>query len=134
MINVLELVYGGGLAPNPHPIHIFDADRDLYEHAEFYKDNGDFYQIVKVSELKVLYHFQKTEATIDAARFEDDWWLKHDQFTRKYENRTNVFYEKIQDRLTHGYRIKKLVMKSIPINLDSSHPDCSAFRKVYPCT
>jgi hypothetical protein len=131
MINVLELVYGGGLTPNPNPIHIFDPDRDLYEHAEFYKDNGDFYQIVKISDTKVLYHFQKTDAAIDAIKFEGDWWLRPDTFTRTYENRVGIFYEKISDRLTHKYRVARLVIVNRPLAVDANHPDYKAIRKVY---
>lgn len=131
MINVLELVYGGGLTPNANPIHLFDPDRDLYEHAEFEKFNGDFYQIVKIADGLVKYHFQKTEAEIECVRLEGDWWLRHNEMTREYKNRGDIFYEKIADRISHGYRIVSLVSSRRPNILDQ-HPDYNAVNGAFP--
>ena len=132
MINVLEFVYGSGLTPDTNPIHLFDPDRDLYQHAEFEKDNGDFYQIVKVSDNLTLYHFQKMDATIEATRLEGNWWLRHDEFNRRYENRGNIFYDKINDRFIHGYKVVKLVCtKQFPITIPNSHPDFNKIIKVF---
>lgn len=131
MINVLELVYGGGLTPNANPIHLFDPDRDLYEHAEFEKSNGDFYQIVKISDGLVKYHFQTTEAESECVRLEGDWWLRHNEMTREYKNRGDIFYEKIADRISHGYRIVSLVTSRRPNILDQ-HPDYKAVNGAFP--
>jgi hypothetical protein len=131
MINVLELVYGGGLTPNANPIHVFDAERDLYEHAEFEKYNGDFYQIVKISDSLVKYHFQKTEAEIECTKLEGNWWLRHEDITREYKNRGDIFFEKINDRIKHGYTIKKLVVSRRPQILDQ-HPDYKIINEVFP--
>ncbi|HLD91412.1 MAG TPA: hypothetical protein VI911_10445 [Patescibacteria group bacterium] len=124
MINVLEFVYGGELTPNPNRIHIFDLDRDMYEHASFYKDNGDFYQIMKFSDELTYYHFQKMETEISAKRLEGEWWMKITNFKKVYEHRKDVIYEKITDRLVHGYKIASLVIaKGMPISFPSNHPD-----------
>jgi len=132
MINILELVYGGGLTPDPNAIHKFNIDKDLYEHAEFEKYNGDFYQIVRVSPSLVLYHFQKTETELEEQRLGGDWWLLHDNFKREYRNRgPNIFEEKINDRISHGYRIAKLVVSQRPLILDH-HPDYSVVNGVFP--
>lgn len=132
MINVLELVYGGRLTPNANHVHLFDADRDLYEHAEFEKYDGDFYQIVKVSNTLVLYHFKKTDAEIEGIRLEGNWWLRHSEFQRKYDGRgDNIFYDKIDDRISHGYRIVSLVSSRRPNILDQ-HPDYNAVNGAFP--
>ena len=131
MINVLEFVYGSGLTPDANPIHLFDPDRDLYQHAEFEKDNGDFYQIVKVSDRLSLYHFQKMDATISANRLEGNWWLRHDEFKRKYENKQAIFTEKIHDRLIHGYKVIRLVMLKNSIDFPGTHPQQQELRKVF---
>lgn len=133
MINILELVYGGGLAPDSNPIHIFDPDRDMYEHAEFSLPNGDFYQIVKVSPTLTLYHFQKEEADIISDRFIGDWWLRHEPFTKRYENRqSDIFYTKVSDRMLHDYRVDKLVIaQGKSMNIRQSHPDYEKVMQVY---
>lgn len=132
MINVLEFVYGSGPTPNTQPIHVFEADRDVYEHAEFEKDD-DFYQIVLISDSLVLYHFRKTEADILMNRIEGDWWFKHTDFNRKYENRPGIFYEKIRDRLIHGYRVRSLVIsRGHPLSIPSNHPDYNNVVGVFP--
>lgn len=130
MINILEIVYGGGITPNSNPIHIFDIDRDLYEHAEFIKEN-DFYQIVKVDINLVLYNFKKTEA-VDGIKLEGNWWLLHENFKHEYKNRgPNIFQEKINDRISHGYRIAKLVVSQQPKILNH-HPDYNVVKGIFP--
>ena len=133
MINILELVYGGGLAPDPNPIHVFDPDRDMYEHAEFSLSNGDFYQIVKVNPVLTLYNFQKDEADIINDKLTGNWWMKHELFKTKYENReTDIFYTKVSDRLLHNYRVEKLVIaQGKLLNIRQNHPDYDSVMTAY---
>ena len=133
MLNILELVYGGNPTPDTNPIHIFNKELDVYEHAEFEKDNGDFYQIIKVNDNKVLYHFQKQTATIISKKKEGNWWLRHDEFTRFFENKPDIFYEKIHDRLIHGYLVKKLVVQkcAYAMIIDKKIPDYEKITEVF---
>ena len=133
MINILELVYGGGLAPDPNPIHLFDPDRDMYEHAEFSLHNGDFYQIVKVRQNLTLYHFQKGKADIVSEKLTGNWWMKHDLFNKSYENRDDdIFYTKVSDRLLHDYRVEKLVIaQGKSLNIRLGHPDYERVMQIY---
>jgi hypothetical protein len=58
-------------------------------------------------------NFKKTEA-IEGIKLEGNWWLRHGDFTRSYKDKPNVFYEKVNDRINHGYEIVKLVTSIRP--------------------
>lgn len=132
MINIVGLVYGEAPVPSISPIHPFNEELDLYEYAEFSKPNGDFYQIVKVSEYLVLYHFQKSDAEITSEKLSGNWWLRHHELTRRYENRNNIFEEKVNDRIAHGYHIDKLVVRdSGGVSIPHDHDRFQEIQKAY---
>ena len=132
MINIVGLVYGEAPVPTISPIHPFDIEYDLYEHAEFSKPNGDFYQIVKLSEQLVLYHFQKSDAEITCEKLTGNWWLRHHELTKRYENRGDIFDEKVKDRIIHGYDIDRLVVsKQGGIYIPSEHKMFQQIQEAY---
>lgn len=113
MTSIIGSAFGGILLPSTEKFHVFDPALDIYEYAEFSKDNGDFYQIVK-REFGVYYKFQKENAIYNT-KSEGEWWINEQTDNWKICS-FDSFISKINDRINHSYNIDKLVLSINNIN------------------